>query len=113
MRDNQQRQSVSIRNWRRGAVIVATIGVIAATLALPEVASATGPPTVTSVTPASGSTSGGTSVTIAGTGFVSPASGDTVDFGSTPATSVTYNAGASGSISLVGSAHTAGRNSHL
>jgi len=43
------------------------------------------PPTVSSVSPSSGPIAGGTSVTIGGTGFVS---GMTVDFGSTPGTSV-------------------------
>ena len=44
------------------------------------------PPTVTGVSPNSGSTSGGTAVTITGTNF---ATGATVKFGSTPATNVT------------------------
>ena len=44
------------------------------------------PPTVTSVSPSSGSTAGGTAVTIAGTNFVAGAS---VTFGSTAATNVT------------------------
>jgi large repetitive protein len=44
------------------------------------------PPTVTSLSPASGTRLGGTTVTITGTGFSSPA---TVSFGSTPGTSVT------------------------
>ncbi len=50
------------------------------------------PPTVTSITPTSGSTNGGTSVTITGTGFVS---GATVKFGSVPATAVTVNSATS------------------
>ncbi|MHB8263248.1 MAG: IPT/TIG domain-containing protein [Acidimicrobiales bacterium] len=47
-------------------------------------------PTITSITPASGPTSGGTAVTITGTNFdtTSGGTGTTVDFGSTPATSV-------------------------
>ncbi len=44
-------------------------------------------PTVTSVSPASGAPAGGTTVTVDGTGFIH---GATVDFGSVPATSVTY-----------------------
>ena len=44
-------------------------------------------PTVTSVSPASGPPAGGTTVTVDGTGFIY---GATVDFGSVPATSVTY-----------------------
>jgi len=44
------------------------------------------PPTVTGVSPSSGSTSGGTSVTVTGTNF---ASGSTVTFGSNAATNVT------------------------
>jgi hypothetical protein len=43
-------------------------------------------PTVTAIDPASGTTAGGTSVTITGTGFTS---GPTVTFGSNPATNVT------------------------
>ena len=50
------------------------------------------PPTVTAVSPAKGTTAGGTSVTITGTGF---ASGDTVNFGSTAATGVTVNSATS------------------
>ena len=46
---------------------------------------ATNPPTVTSVSPVSGSTAGGTAVTITGTNF---AAGATVTFGGTPATNV-------------------------
>jgi hypothetical protein len=46
------------------------------------------PPTVTSLTPTTGSTNGGTSVTITGTGFVA---GATVSFGGTPATAATVN----------------------
>ncbi len=45
-------------------------------------------PTVTSITPTSGSTAGGTSVTITGTNFTS---GATVMFGTVAATAVTYN----------------------
>ena len=43
-------------------------------------------PVVTSVTPTSGTTAGGTSVVIAGTGFNATAANDTVKFGSTAAT---------------------------
>ncbi|MCL4442751.1 MAG: IPT/TIG domain-containing protein [Actinobacteria bacterium] len=49
-------------------------------------------PTITSISPTSGPTAGGTSVTITGTNFTSSA---TVDFGSTAATSVTYNSATS------------------
>jgi hypothetical protein len=45
------------------------------------------PPTLTSVTPSSGSTAGGTVVTLTGTGFVS---GATITFGTLPATTVTF-----------------------
>jgi hypothetical protein len=44
------------------------------------------PPTITSVSPASGPVTGGNTVTITGTGFLS--SNTTVNFGSTPATNV-------------------------
>ncbi len=44
------------------------------------------PPAVTSIAPSSGSTGGGTFVTITGTGFDPVAAGDTVDFGSSPGT---------------------------
>ncbi len=49
-------------------------------------------PTVTSISPTSGPTAGGTSVTITGTNFTS---GATVEFGSTAATSVTYTSSTS------------------
>lgn len=49
-------------------------------------------PTVTSLSPNNGLAAGGTSVTIAGTGFVSPA---TVKFGETSATGVTVNSSTS------------------
>ena len=49
-------------------------------------------PTVSNVNPATGPASGGTSVTVTGTNF---ASGDTVSFGSTTATSVTVNSATS------------------
>lgn len=63
----------------------------------------TGAPTVSSISPVSGSTGGGTNITIVGTGFDA---GATVSLGGTPATSVTViNAT---SISAVTSAHTAG-----
>ena len=48
-------------------------------------------PTVTSVTPASGPTAGGTSVVIQGTNFVSGFGATTVTFGGVAAASVTYN----------------------
>lgn len=47
---------------------------------------ATGPPTVTSISPTSGPQAGGTAVTITGTGFST--TGTTVDFGTTPSTAV-------------------------
>jgi hypothetical protein len=50
------------------------------------------PPTVTSVSPNSGSIPGGTSVTLGGTGF---ASGMTVDFGTNAATNVVVNSSTS------------------
>ena len=49
-------------------------------------------PTVTSVTPTSGTTMGGTPVTITGTGFIT---GTTVKFGTLDATSVTLNSATS------------------
>jgi hypothetical protein len=60
-------------------------------------------PTIASVSPNSGTTSGGTSVTITGTGF---ASGATVSFGGAPATSV--NVVGSASITAATPAHAAG-----
>jgi hypothetical protein len=52
----------------------------------------TGPPTVTRITPTFGLVTGGTTVNVTGTGF---ATGETVQFGSTPATSVTVNSATS------------------
>jgi phosphatidylserine/phosphatidylglycerophosphate/cardiolipin synthase-like enzyme len=63
----------------------------------------TNPPTVTGISPNSGSTSGGTSVTITGTNF---ASGATVTIGGTPATNVSVVS--STSITAVTPAHSAG-----
>ena len=60
-------------------------------------------PHVASITPNTGTTSGGTSVTIAGTGFLS---GATVSFGGTPATGVTL--ASSTSITATTPAHAAG-----
>ena len=60
-------------------------------------------PTVTAVNPASGPTTGGTSVTITGTNFVA---GATVTFGGTAATSVTF--GSATSLTCTTPAHTAG-----
>lgn len=60
-------------------------------------------PTITSITPNSGATSGGTGVTIAGTNF---AAGATVSFGGTPATNV--NVVSSNSITATTPAHSAG-----
>ena len=53
----------------------------------------TGPPTVTAVNPTNGPQTGGTSVTVTGTGFVTGAT--TVDFGSTAGTSVDVTSGTS------------------
>jgi hypothetical protein len=50
-----------------------------------------GPPTVTAISPKSGPSGGGTSVTITGTNFVGTASSIVVDFGATPATAVAIN----------------------
>ncbi|WP_338933129.1 PxKF domain-containing protein [Streptomyces netropsis] len=52
------------------------------------VSSASTAPTVTGISPDSGPTTGGTSVTITGTGFTGATA---VDFGTTPATSLTVN----------------------
>jgi hypothetical protein len=60
-------------------------------------------PTVTGVSPASGTTAGGTSVTITGTSFVGATA---VEFGSTPATSFTVNSATS--ITAVSPAESAG-----
>jgi hypothetical protein len=60
-------------------------------------------PTVTSVTPASGTVNGGTGVTITGTGFLG---GATVSFGGTSATGVTVVNGTS--ITATTAAHSAG-----
>ncbi len=53
------------------------------------------PPTVSGVSPNSGTLAGGTTVTISGTGFVS---GMTVDFGTNAATSVTVNSSTSATV---------------
>ena len=63
----------------------------------------TQPPTVTKVAPKSGPAAGGTSVTITGTNFLTPA---TVKFGGTPATEVTVNSATS--ITAVSPAGTTG-----
>ena len=69
-----------------------------------EAASNSAPaPTVTAISPTSGSTSGGTSVTITGTGF---SSGATVSIGGTAATNVTVVS--STSITATTAAHAAG-----
>jgi hypothetical protein len=60
-------------------------------------------PTVTAISPTSGTTAGGTAVTITGTGFLS---GATVSFGGTAATGVTVVSGTS--ISATTPAHAAG-----
>jgi hypothetical protein len=61
------------------------------------------PPTVLTVSPASGTTAGGTAVTITGTGFKS---GATVSFGGTNAPSVTFNSAAQ--LTAITPARTAG-----
>jgi plastocyanin len=60
------------------------------------------PPTISSIAPVSGSTAGGTVVTISGTGF----SGSTVKFGGTSATNVSVT---SSSITATTPAHAAGK----
>jgi hypothetical protein len=60
-------------------------------------------PTLSSLTPSSGPTAGGTSVTITGTGFTA---GSTVSFGGTPAPTVTVNSATS--ITVVTPPHAAG-----
>jgi glucose/arabinose dehydrogenase len=64
-------------------------------------------PTVTSIAPNSGPTSGGTAVTITGAGFVSGPTGTTVSIGSTPATAVVV--ASSTSITATTPAHAAGQ----
>jgi IPT/TIG domain len=68
-----------------------------------EVAGNTPAPTVTAISPTSGTTSGGTSVTITGTGFLS---GATVSLGGSSATNITVVS--STSITATTPAHTAG-----
>jgi IPT/TIG domain len=63
----------------------------------------TSPPTITSVSPEAGSTSGGTAVTIKGAHF---APGSTVKFGSTVASTVTFVSGSR--LNVVAPAHSAG-----
>ena len=63
-----------------------------------------GAPSVTSVTPGNGSTAGGNTVTITGTGFTAV---PTVTFGGTAATSVSF--ASSTSITAVAPAHAAGQ----
>jgi IPT/TIG domain len=70
------------------ALMLGTVTTVIASLATATPAGASGLPTVTSLTPNTGQIAGGTSVIIAGTNFTSPA---TVDFGSSPATSVVVN----------------------
>jgi hypothetical protein len=60
-------------------------------------------PTITKLAPSSGSTAGGTAVTISGSGFASSAS---VSFGGTPATGVVVNS--SSSLTAIAPAHAAG-----
>lgn len=60
-------------------------------------------PVVSSVSPPSGPTTGGTTVTILGSGFTS---GSEVDFGVTPATNVTFNS--STQLTVTSPAHSAG-----
>ncbi len=62
-----------------------------------------GIPTVTSVSPSDGTTGGGETIVVKGTNFVS---GAVVSFGSTPATSTTYNSATQ--LTAVAPAHAAG-----
>ena len=75
---------------RRGIALIAILFVALVAPALVDVlpASAAPPPTVSSVLPDAGSTSGGTSVTITGTGFSTTSGATTVDFATAPATGV-------------------------
>lgn len=73
------------------AAVIATIPIVA-------------PPTVTSVSPTSGPTAGGNTVTVSGTGF---AAGDTVDFGSNPGTNVSVSSDGT-SLTVTAPAGTAG-----
>ncbi|MDO9324635.1 MAG: IPT/TIG domain-containing protein [Methanoregula sp.] len=68
-------------------VTVATTGGISATSSADRFAYTGAPPTITSISPASGPPAGGTLVTITGTGFTDAS---TVNFDSTAGTSVTY-----------------------
>ena len=80
--------------------LVDTTGVpsVAAMVRLPAPGSSTNPPpTVSAISPTSGTTAGGTAVTITGTGFLS---GATVSFGGTAATGVTVASSTSISASL-------------
>jgi hypothetical protein len=72
--------------YTASAPVLPAGGWIMQALALKAVATTTNPPTVSSVTPASGTTAGGTPVTITGTGFLA---GATVTFGGSTATNVT------------------------
>jgi len=63
-------------------------------------------PTVTSISPTSGGTGGGTSVTITGTGYLTVSGATGVKFGSTNATSYTVNSDTQ--ITAVSPAHAAG-----
>ncbi len=74
------------------SVIVANSDAQSATLASAYTYTAAVAPTVTSVSPSSGTVAGGTSVTITGTGFVS---GATVTFGGTASSSVTVSSATS------------------
>lgn len=86
-------------------VTVTTAGGTSATSADDEFTTTSPPPapTVSAVSPASGSTAGGTMVTVTGTDFTA---GVTVDFGSAPATDVTV--GSATSVSAVSPAAAAG-----
>jgi hypothetical protein len=84
--------------------LVNSTGVPSVARIVQMVTSGTAPgPTVTSITPNTGSANGGTAVTIAGTGFLS---GATVSFGGTAATGVTVVSGTS--ITATAPAHAAG-----
>lgn len=86
-----------------GAVSVTVMNSDDQSASLPSGYTYTGPPTVGSISPNSGSTSGGAAVTITGTNF---AAGATVSFGGTAATGVTVSSGTS--ITATTPAHAAG-----
>ena len=88
---NDGSQAITLPSYPTAGVTarlkVSCVGNVFFAVSRPSFTISTGPvtPTVTSISPASGSTAGGTAVTIAGTGFVS---GATVSVGGVAATSV-------------------------